>query len=173
MVTCPLCSFENLDGVDVCERCESSLYELSKPEPHSREERHILKDRLYLLNPRRAITVSADATVAEVLQDLVKHGVGCVLVMKDEELAGVFSERDALLRIGVDAEELADRPISEFMTPNPQTLEVTDKIAFALQKMDVGGFRHIPILTDGRLTGVISLRDILKYISDHLLGMPV
>jgi CBS domain-containing protein len=173
MITCPLCGFENLDGEDVCERCESSLNELSNPQPHSSEERHILKDRLYVLAPRRAITVSAETPVGEVLQVLVKHGVGCVLVMKDDELLGIFTERDALMRLNVEAEELAHRPVSDFMTPNPQTLEITDKIAFALQKMDVGGYRHIPVLTDGRLTGVISLRDVLKYISDHLLRTPV
>ncbi len=170
---CPLCGFENIDGVDTCEKCESSLYGLSSPQPHSSEERHILKDRIYLLAPRRAITVSADASVGEVLQTLVRHGVGCVLVMNDDDLVGIFTERDALMRLNVDADQQAHRPICDFMTPNPQTLEITDRIAFALHKMDVGGYRHIPILTDGRLTGVISLRDVLKYISDHLLGLPV
>ena len=170
---CPLCGYENIDGVDTCEKCESSLNELSNPRPHSSEERHILKDRIYLLAPKRAINVSADTPVGEVLQTLVKHGVGCVLVTKDDELLGIFTERDALMRLNVEADQHFDRPISDFMTPNPQTLEITDKIAFALQKMDVGGYRHIPILTDGRLTGMISLRDVLKYISDHLLATPV
>ena len=173
MITCPLCGYENIDGEDTCEKCESSLYELSNPRPHSSEERHILKDRLYVLGPRRAITVSADTRVGEVLQTLVKHGVGCVLVTRDDDLLGIFTERDALMRLNVEAEQLAERPISDFMTPNPQTLEITDKIAYALHKMDVGGYRHIPILTDGRLTGVISLRDVLKYMSDHLLALPV
>lgn len=173
MLTCPLCGYENIDGVDTCEKCESSLYEMSKPEPHSPEERHILKDRLYILAPRRAITVWTDTPVGDVLQTLVKHGVGCVVVKRDEEIAGIFTERDALMRLNVEAEDFADQPISNFMTPNPQTLEITDRIAFALHKMDVGGYRHIPVLTDGRLTGVISLRDILRYVSGQLLAEPV
>jgi len=89
--------------------------------------------------------------------------------MDDEELVGIFTERDALFRINTDADELGDRPIANYMTPSPQTLEITDKIAFALHRMDVGGYRHIPVLTDGRVSGVISVRDILRYISDHLL----
>ena len=173
MIICPLCNYENLDGVDTCEQCESSLSEFSNHRPHSREERHILKDRIFLLSPRRAITVSVDTTVSEVLQTLVKQNVGCVVVTEGDEVAGIFTERDVLMRINVEAEELAHRPISDYMTPTPQTLEISDRIAFALQKMDVGGYRHIPILTDGRLTGVISLRDILKYISHHLLMVPV
>ena len=95
-----------------------------------------------------------------------------MLITKDDDLLGIFTERDVLMRLNVDADQLSDRPISDFMTPNPNAGD-HDKIAFALQKMDVGGYRHIPILTDGRLTGVISLRDVLKYISDQLLATPV
>lgn len=167
MLTCPLCGYENLDGADACERCESSLSDLNLPQPHSREERHILRDRIFQLAPRRAITVDESTTVQEVLQALVKHNVGCVIVTRGEDLVGIFTERDALLRLNADFEELLTRPISEFMTPNPATLEITDKVAYALQKMDLGGYRHIPVLTDGRLTGVISLRDMLRYFSDQ------
>ena len=173
MLTCPLCGHENLDGVDVCDRCESSLYELSTPQPQSSEERHILKDRLYVLSPRRAITVAAETPIQEVLDTMIRHGVGCVLIAREDELQGIFTERDALLRIDAEDPAFRNQPISTVMTSNPHTLEITDRIAFALHKMDVGGYRHIPILTDGRLTGMISLRDVLKYISRHLLAMPV
>jgi CBS domain-containing protein len=54
------------------------------------------------------------------------------------------------------------------MTANPVTLEANDKIAFALQKMDVGGYRHIPILFNGKLAGVISIRDILRYLTERI-----
>jgi CBS domain-containing protein len=100
----------------------------------------------------------------------VKHSVGVALVMKDDELVGIFSERDALFRLNIETEELGGQPISKFMTLSPQTLDINDKIAFALHKMDVGGYRHIPVVTDGRVTGVISVRDILRYISDRLLA---
>lgn len=173
MLTCPLCGYENIDGADACERCESSLSELNLPEPGSAAERHILRDRLYQLSPRRVITVATDSTVREVLQTLVKHNVGCVVVTRGEDLAGIFTERDALLRLNVDFEQHLDRPISDLMTPNPATLEITDKVAYALHKMDVGGYRHIPVLTDGRLTGIISLRDVLRYISDQFLAQTV
>jgi CBS domain-containing protein len=48
------------------------------------------------------------------------------------------------------------------------TLETNDRIAFALHKMNVGGYRHIPILFDGKLAGVISIRDILRYLTDRI-----
>ena len=51
------------------------------------------------------------------------------------------------------------------MTPNPETLRVQDKIAFALHRMNVGGFRHVPVTDGGKLAGVISIRDILAYLT--------
>ena len=54
------------------------------------------------------------------------------------------------------------------MTHKPETLKATDKIAFALHKMDLGGYRHIPILSEGKVTGVISIRDILRYMTKNV-----
>ncbi|HEY4723449.1 MAG TPA: CBS domain-containing protein, partial [Anaerolineae bacterium] len=70
--------------------------------------------------------------------------------------------------LNVDAAKFADRPISQFMTPKPITLETNDKIAFALHKMNIGGYRHLPILFGGKLAGVISIRDILRYLTERI-----
>ena len=56
------------------------------------------------------------------------------------------------------------------MTTSPKTLEATDKIAFALHRMDLGGFRHIPVVSGGKPIGIISIREILRYISDRLVA---
>ena len=68
------------------------------------------------------------------------------MVVDNGKLVGIFSERDALMKLNIDAPKFLKRPISQFMTPDPVTLETNDKIAFALHKMNVGGYRHIPIL---------------------------
>jgi CBS domain-containing protein len=83
-------------------------------------------------------------------------------------VAGIFSERDALVRLNVRAAELGHLPVSQFMTPTPETIEGDAEIAFALQKMDVGGYRHLPVIDHGQVVGVISIRDILQYVSVHL-----
>jgi CBS domain-containing protein len=96
------------------------------------------------------------------------------MVVDRGELVGIFSERDALMKLNVDAVTFFNRPISQFMTPNPVTLETSDKIAFALQKMNVGGYRHLPVLFNGKLAGVISIRDILRYLTERIaVGRPV
>ena len=82
---------------------------------------------------------------------------------------GIFSERDALLKLNTEAVALSDRPISEFMTANPETLEGSAKIAFAVQRMDLGGYRHLPIVSsNNQLQGIISVRAILKYLTDRM-----
>jgi len=172
MVTCPLCDYENIAGEDFCEACGQSLIALSMPKAHSRLEKSIVKDRIAVLDPREPLVCSPDATVSWVLKLMYDHSVGCAVVADEEgRPIGVFSERDALMRLGPDVGALGDRAIREFMTPEPSTLEESDRIAFALHRMDLGGYRHIPIVTDGRVSGVISVRDILRYINQRLLPL--
>jgi CBS domain-containing protein len=171
MITCPLCGYDRvIEGAEDCDKCGAPLFHLSKPRPASPVARSIHKDRIESLAPRRPVTVAADATVSTVLRLLVEKSVGCAVVVDDDgKPLGIFSERDALMRLNAAAAALGDKPISEFMTPNPETLAMDDKIAFAIHKMDLGGFRHIPITRDGAVVGVISVRDILRYITDDLL----
>lgn len=168
MIVCPDCAFENIEGTDICEGCGHTLTEMSLRLPSSSVESALLRDQIEKLDPRTPITVEPITPVSRILQTLVEHRVGCVVVTDNETVVGIFSERDAFLRIGTKAADLADRPIDAFMTPNPVMLETKDKIAFAIHKMNLGGYRHIPILNDGKLTGIISVRDILDYLSRRI-----
>ena len=167
MIICPFCGSENLEGADLCDECQHSLTDLSIPVPSSPLERGLLKDRIELLEPRAPLTAEVGTSVGKVLQQMVAESIGCVLVVDGDQIKGIFSERDALMRLNADAASLADRPIESLMTPDPVTLRTTDKIAFALHKMHVGGYRHIPILADDKLVGVISIRDILNYLTER------
>ena len=168
MIVCPDCGFENIEGADVCEQCGQSLSDLSAPRPKSPLEKGLLTDRIDSLQPKRPLSVAPRTPVGDVLAKMANESIGCVMVVDDEGLQGIFSERDALLKLGTDAGRLADTPIELMMTPGPEVLDAKDKIAFALQKMNVGGYRHLPILTSGELTGVISIRDILRYLTDRI-----
>jgi len=168
MITCPFCGAENLEGADLCDECEHSLTDVGMRQPASAVERGLLRDRIDALCPHKPYAVGPDATVGETLKLMIDRRIGCIVVVDGERLLGIFSERDALLRLNVDAAKMADRPISEVMTVNPATLKARDKIAYALHRMNVGGFRHIPILDDDeRLVGVISIRDILSYLTER------
>jgi len=158
MIACPFCGSENTEGSDLCDDCQHSLTDLSIPQPATPVERGLLKDRIRILEPKTPDTVSGDMPIGEVLKHMVAESIGCVMIVEDGELKGIFSERDALTRLNADVAHFADRPIRSVMTADPITLDAKDRIAFALHKMHVGGYRHLPILTNGELSGVISIR---------------
>lgn len=168
MTECPYCGVENIDGADHCEECQQPLDYMSKPRAANAIERSLMKDRVSSLKPHTPLTVAPEEPVGEVLIRMVEHEIGCVVVARDQQIVGIFSERDALDRLNVDFAALADRPVSQFMTPSPEAVDTDARIAFAIHKMDVGGYRHMPVVTNGRISGVISVRDVLRYITETL-----
>ena len=172
MPICPYCGSEFTEGADICNDCQHSLTDLSHPSFETPVERGLMKDRIEALDPKQPLTATPQTTVAEVLAQMIDASIGCVMIVEGDQLLGIFSEVDAVRKIGAGAANLASRAISSVMTTHPVTLEATDKIAFALHKMHVGGYRHLPITTDGKLVGVISIRDILGYLSRRI-GVPV
>ena len=102
------------------------------------------------------------------IQTLVERKIGCVLVNDGPELVGIFTERDVLMHIAGRENEVGGEAVREWMTPNPETIEEDDSVAFAIHKMDVGGYRHLPVTEAGRPTGVISIRDVVRYLANAL-----
>jgi CBS domain-containing protein len=87
--------------------------------------------------------------------------VGAVLVVEEGKLAGVFTERDVLNRVVAEDRDPRTTPLAEVMTRNPQTIHPDKPFPDALHLMYEGGFRHVPVVEDGRPVGVISARDAL------------
>lgn len=170
MILCPSCGVENIDGADSCEKCQTPLVFLSKHKPSSWIERSILKDRISSLLPRTPLVVDPNTPIADVLRCLADNRVGCVIVTRDDKPVGIFSERDALMKLNTQCDDALAQPVSNFMTTSPECVRGDDRIALALHKMDLGGYRHVPVVDDsGEITGIISVRDILRYISEDLL----
>jgi CBS domain-containing protein len=95
---------------------------------------------------------------------MADHGIGCVLVLDGESLVGIFSERDVLTRVTSQPTRLKE-PVRAVMTPKPFTISANDSIGYALQSMDLGGYRHIPIVDGaGKAVGLISIRDIVRFL---------
>ncbi|MFI4875826.1 MAG: CBS domain-containing protein, partial [Blastopirellula sp. JB062] len=118
---CPTCGATNYDGVDQCEACGQSL--TLDPTPKSSVEAALCKDSIGQIRVRAALTASPDAPLSDVLNVLSTYSIGAVVITDDDHRPiGIFSERDALLRLGDDYRDQLSEPVSRFMTPDPQTV---------------------------------------------------
>ena len=118
---------------------------------------------------RPAICVAPDTTVRGAIERMNKNGTGCVLVEKAQRLVGIFTERDVLTKVVGFPLDLDRVTVERVMTHDPECLSPDDRAAYALNKMSVGGFRHIPLVDDnGRPVGVVSMRNVVDYIADLL-----
>lgn len=116
---------------------------------------------------RRPITVFPDQSVAEAITLMQQKERGCVLVIEKDRLVGIFTERDVLMRI-VGKRDLNGVRVREVMTRNPEAFQPDDSIAFILNAMHVGGYRHVPVTDEqGRPLAVASVKDLVGFILDN------
>ena len=163
---CPVCGYENLAGADVCDNCGSDLAGRDVPEPATAFHGRLLGERLDELRPPKPEIVETSTDVDEAIRRMHDKGIDCVLVVENGRLVGIFTDRDAVLKVA--GTRLADRSIGSLMTRDPVVLRHDETIAVAINKMAVGGFRHIPIVEDGRPTGVVSARDVFRHLAGSL-----
>ncbi|MBX3436901.1 MAG: CBS domain-containing protein [Planctomycetaceae bacterium] len=160
---CPHCGTDNIDGIDACEACGQSLTVLQ--EPATDLERSITQHPVRVLVPKRPVMVSGSVSIREAVQTMVRHRIGCLLIEDDGTTVGIFTERDVLNRVLPDRSSL-DRPVREMMTPSPESICLTDSLAYAMHAMSVGGYRHLPVAgSNGEAAGIISARDLLRFLS--------
>ncbi len=163
---CPHCAYDNLPGSEQCENCLADLTQLDQPVAQDRVEQSLMEDTVSQLQPRQAIALTPAATVKQAIDLLLSHDIGAVVIVDDDgKLLGIFSERDLLTKVASPTVDHMARPVRDFMTPNPATVRPTDTLAFVLHQMDVGGYRHLPVLKDGQPLGMISVRDMLHHMT--------
>ena len=124
-----------------------------------------------IIEDQRPITASSDITVAAAAQLMKRHGIGAILIVDNERLAGIFTERDALFRVIAEGRDPKATRVAEVMTSNPRTIDPERPFGHALHLMYEGGFRHVPVVKDARPVGMVSARDALgpdlrQFISD-------
>ena len=103
-------------------------------------------------------------TVAEVVERLGKLGVGAVLVCDENRaIRGIVSERDIVRALRKHGAALLGMPVSDVMTHYVETCEPDETVAHAMARMTAGRYRHLPVLVDGRLAGMVSIGDLVKH----------
>ena len=105
-----------------------------------------------------------DSTVAEVVRDLGERGVGALVVSSDgSSVLGIVSERDVVRALAAWGPPVLDEPVDTIMTSAVQTCTPDDAIGDVMARMTAGRFRHLPVVVDGVMVGVVSIGDAVKH----------
>lgn len=168
MTECPACGHQNIEGSDQCDECQADLSDIGSPEHVSQGlAQHLIDDSILKLKPQMTVQALPEDSVSTVVQTMIDQHASGVMVVHQEKLVGVFTERDFLMKIADHYDELAQEPIRKFMTQSPESLEAKDSIAFGLNRMAVKNYRHIPIVKDDKPIAMVRTRDVLSFLADH------
>jgi CBS domain-containing protein len=168
---CPDCGAKNLEGADECANCGANLSGLDQPKPAAQIEQAVMQLPLTALGVQKIHVLAGSSTLDDAVQTLLRQQVDLVAVVDETgKLAGVMSVRDVVTRVGPDYADKLREPVSKFVTPTVETLPSDAPITFAINRMDVGGYRHVPVVEDGRLLGVVSTRDVIRHILRYSRG---
>lgn len=128
----------------------------------------IFDDTLAALSPPEPVCVEESMTVQEAVNVMVaRHRAGVLVIDADGRLAGIFTERDVLLRVLGKALDPGRTPVASVMTPDPQALHSGDRVAYALHCMSVAGYRTVPIVDESRRpVGVVTATDVIRWLAN-------
>ncbi len=113
------------------------------------------------LERQHFLTAPPHTTVSDAARLMATRNAGAVLVVQDERLVGIFTERDVVFRVIARDLDPAATPLEAVMTPSPRTLEPNRTYGHALLLMQENGFRRVPVVQEGRLLGIVSSRNAM------------
>jgi len=163
---CASCRFDNFEGEDSCANCGADLATADTPQPAQDFHDTILGDHLDALGIGSPRLIGPTVAVSEAIRQMHAADTDCLLVTDEGRLVGIFTDRDAVVKVAGKRLDAFD--VRDFMTPDPVVLRHDDTIAVAIHKMAVGEFRHIPIVEDGRPIGVVSAADVFRHLVEAL-----
>lgn len=114
-----------------------------------------------VMQREKMLTAAPETTVSEAAKLMVDSSIGAIVVVDHGSLVGIFTERDAVFRVIAQGRDAQTTRLSDVMTPAPVTVEPDRTFGHALQLMHEHGFRHVPVVEDGKLVGIVSSRDAL------------
>ena len=136
-----------------------------------------------IMRPGFLVTVQREATVTDAVRAMADNNVGIVAVLDGDRLAGLFSERDVVRRVVDRGLDPARTPVQDVMTTDLVVADADDDHQSAMRKMDQANIRHLPVVHEGRLLSMLSIRDLmrleidakgeeLRYLHEYLYQVP-
>jgi len=113
------------------------------------------------MDKRKFLTAVPQTTVLEASQKMLAQKAGAVLVVEQQQLVGIFTERDAVFRVIAQGLDPQTTLLADVMTPSPRTIGPDQSFGYAMIQMHENGFRHMPVVEDGRPIGIVSARNAL------------
>jgi CBS domain-containing protein len=110
---------------------------------------------------QKILTAPATTTVHDAARQMKQRKVSSIMIVEHGRLVGIFTERDALFRVLAEGRDAKGVKLADVMTAHPQTVDADKPVGYALLMMYEGGYRHVPVVKDGRPIGMISARDAL------------
>ena len=107
-------------------------------------------------------TTTSDKSLLDIAKLLQQHGIGCIVIVGDDKIAGIVSERDLLRAIGQAGPKVLEQPVSDFMTKTVITARESDTDDQLMAEMTKRRFRHMPVVEKDRLIGLVSIGDLVK-----------
>jgi CBS domain-containing protein len=114
-----------------------------------------------MMERKKLVTAPADTTVSKAAKLMASKGVSAILVVEGEHLVGIFTERDAVGRVIARGRNPDTTPLDEVMTTTVQSVDPDKSFGFALLMMYENGFRHVPVVENGKPIGIVSSRNAL------------
>ncbi|MFC4350529.1 cyclic nucleotide-binding/CBS domain-containing protein [Fodinicurvata halophila] len=128
-------------------------------------QRRVVPD---IVSSQKLTTFSPDTTVRDAVALMNERSIGAILVMNDDQLAGIFTERDLLRRVVAASRDPDTTRLDEVMTTDPDTLTPKATAMEALLLMRSRGYRHLPVLENDKLIGIVSIRDLFAAVQEEL-----
>lgn len=165
---CPSCGHDNIPGEDLCADCGMDLAGIDVKAWGVAPDDPLLRRKITGLPLKPALALGEDATVADAVAVMAEKREGCVFVTdEDGRLVGVVTERDVALRVAARGLAPGSVTLERVMTPDPFAVLAGDSLAFVLHRMGVDGYRHVPVVDEGRrLSGFLSIRTILGVLAE-------
>ena len=116
------------------------------------------------LKPRNVISISPDVNVIEALKLMAKENIGAVVVLQGDNLVGILSERDYARKVVLEGKTSSSTKVSEIMTTKVVTVEESQKVDDCMNIMTENHIRHLPVISGGKVLGLISIGDVLKQV---------
>lgn len=114
-----------------------------------------------VMERKNLLTATPETTVSQAAKLMAKKNVGAVMVIEEERLVGIFTERDALVRVIAKGRDTETTQLAEVMTVDPHTVDPGKSFGSALLTMFENGFRHLPVVEAGKVIGIVSSRNAL------------